>query len=322
MSRTDAFLNSGPPAKGGLFGVLGLLMRVLGFGICAAVLIGALAIMFSLLGAWIEPADSVAQFRHILIAGTLTTSVIGLLVRRRIAVLGIFCCAIGLAAMPEVWPSGAPESNPDTARLLQLNLRWTNTDFDAVEALIAREQPDFIALQEVSMHNEGVLDVLRADYPAQIVCQSSRVMSVAILSKSAFVEAPMCKAHSGWTSARIAIGGVYTTLISTHLHWPWPFGQRHQVDHMIEDIAGLNGPFIVAGDFNAAAWTQSVRRIAGATDTQAIGGLRFTFHVSEFHLPLAIDHILVPGGAAKIRKLGRAGSDHNASVADLTLPEN
>lgn len=319
MSRTYEPLNSGPSDEGGRSRVGALFKRAVRFGLCVAVFIGGLAILFSLLGAWSEPADSVAQFRHILIAGTVCASALCVFASRGMAIAGLISCAFGLANMPEILPPAKAESG-ETARLLQLNLRWTNRDFDAVKALVAEEQPEFIALQEISMHNEGVLDVLRADYPEQIVCQSSRVMSVAILSQSAFAEAPVCKAHSGWASARVAIGDGEVTLVSTHLHWPWPFGQRHQVDHMIADIAPLEPPFVVAGDFNSAAWTQSVRRIAKATGTEPIGGLRFTFRVSDLGLPLAIDHILAPDGVTDVRKLGQAGSDHNATVADIVLP--
>ncbi|MEO1491561.1 MAG: endonuclease/exonuclease/phosphatase family protein [Pseudomonadota bacterium] len=319
MIHTDMSLTTGPSEKGGSRRVPRLLGRAVRFGLYVAVFLGAAAILFSLLGAWSEPANSVAQFRHILIAGTVLASGLCFLSDRRVAITGLVCCAFGLADMPEILPVAETPSG-ETARVLQLNLRWTNTDFDALKQMVAEEQPDVIALQEISMHNAGALDVLRDDYPSQIVCQSSLVMSVAILSKDAFLDPPKCKAHSGWVGARVLFGDDEVTLISTHLHWPWPFGQKHQVNLMLDDLASLDGPFVVAGDFNAAAWTQSVRRIAETTGTQPIGGLRFTFRVSELQLPLAIDHILVPGGAADIRKLGTAGSDHNASVADIALP--
>lgn len=289
----------------------------------AAALLGAAVILFSLAGRWIPAADSFGHFRHFLIAGTCAVSLVTLLLARRAAIVGLVASVIGLADMPELLPPNT-ERNNDTWRLVQFNLNYRNQDLAVVEALIERENPDIITLQEVSSTNTALLTRLSGKYPVQSTCAVNRVMSVAVLSKSAADGPAVCLPRTGFTAVPLSFGGQRATLVAVHLHWPWPYGQRPQVVQMAETLGAMKGPLIVAGDFNAAPWSAAVRHIARATDTRIVPGLRQTIHLTRFHVPLPIDHALLPRGwsVADVRVVEKAGSDHNAVVVDFAFPLN
>jgi endonuclease/exonuclease/phosphatase (EEP) superfamily protein YafD len=302
----------------------GMLGRAVRFGLCAAVLAGLLGILFSLAGRWSPVADSVAHFRHFLIAGTVLLSVGLLLMRRRalhrrLAVAALIGSAIGLADMPEVLP---PDVSPqgERVRLVQLNLSYWNNDFGALRALLEREQPDVVTLQEVSRHNVGLLDQLAADYPGQVRCAFTKAMSVAILSRRELTGPTAC--GRGWATASTAWNDRDVTLMALHLHWPWPFGQQAQVDEITAALGKIDGPLVLAGDFNAAPWSATVRRLARASATSVVPGLRQTIHLTRYNLPLPIDHVLLPEGwpVRDIRVAEKAGSDHSAVVAEFWVP--
>ncbi len=81
------------------------------------------------------------------------------------------------------------------------------------------------------------------------------------------------------------------------------------------------------GDFNAAPWSEALRRAETASGTRLINGLRLTWSGSVppgVPMPpgLPLDHILIsPGiGVERIKAVTLHGSDHKAVVADLQIP--
>jgi len=60
----------------------------------------------------------------------------------------------------------------------------------------------------------------------------------------------------------------------------------------------IKGPMLIAGDFNAASWSHSVKQIEEASDTKVINGLRWTIDLKKQvplipNFKLAIDHVLL-----------------------------
>lgn len=277
---------------------------------------------FSFLAPWLPVADAVGHFRHMLVVAMIGAACLFALWRRRVAVMVAALALAIIAATPEWRPPGRDDSMAPDLTVMQHNLLFNNRSVDQIAAQILTAAPDVVMLQEVSTRNHRILDRLAARYPARIVCRFNSVMSVAILSSRPFEARPDCETGRGMVSARIAVHGVAVSLVSVHLHWPWPYGQTAHVSRLLDDLAALPQPVIVAGDFNAAASSHTVRRIARATGTRVIAGLRQTIHISRYRLPLPIDHILLPEGAvlSEVAVGGKAGSDHNAVIARFALP--
>ena len=289
-------------------------------------------VLFSFFAPWYPMADSVAHFRFHLTAVMLLATVMLAVVRDwRFAGVALAVSLAGVAGLTVAFPyrdntASAGETPPIVA--VQLNLSFRNTAPEAVAAFIRREHADVVTLQEVTRKTGRVMELLKEDYPSQVLCPFSGVGGVAVLSRlpKAPGGAQGCVEGKGMAWMRVMAGGRPVSVASLHLHWPYPFRQGDQIGRLEKYLKRIPRPVILAGDFNSAPWSHAVDRIAGATDTTVTGGLRFSFDIrfSSWTPPIAmpIDHILLPDGIVPLDvRLGPGpGSDHLSIVAKLALP--
>ena len=146
----------------------------------------------------------------------------------------------------------------------------------------------------------------------------------AVLSRFPKV-AEKCLSRLGLVWMTVNIDGKTLTVASLHLHWPYPYGQWQQIEDLRREFAAMPRPVLIAGDFNAAPWSESVRRIAEATSTQPLPGLRLSLRMGSAgigpYLMLPIDHILAPAGTSigSIKLGPPIGSDHLPIVGLIGL---
>ncbi|QND52421.1 AP endonuclease [Phyllobacterium sp. 628] len=216
--------------------------------------------------------------------------------------------------------SSVPGAPPEY-KLLQLNLRYDNAEQVDVIRLIAEQTPDVITLQEVSDSWRPRLKAIEARYPYNLYCPSTkRIGGVAILSRRPFAlgTAPQCIGNALVGLARIDFGGRSALIAALHLGWPWPFEQAQNIEEMRPYFELLQGPMIIAGDFNAAPWSQTVRQLSAMSKTQSADGLRPSWLVNGTlaraarWIGLPLDHILVSNrvAGARVQTLAPVGSDH------------
>lgn len=272
--------------------------------------LAAVALLASYAGRLHPLGDSLAVFRPafavvLLIAAALLRGAAGALM-----------LSVSLLALLPI--AGQFRPGPDFSGrmfLYQKNMRFDNSDLDALYADITDFAPAIVTLEEVSEANLPLLDMLRPDLPHQLICPAHRVGAVAILSAYP-MEATDCREGSGYASARVISPDGPVSVVALHLHWPWPHGQAAQVDALIPVLEALPRPVIVAGDFNMVPWADAPRRIAGATGTRFIRPMEITFMLRFY--PLPIDHVLVPENvAAGQQRRGLDGSDHHGLVARI-----
>ena len=67
-------------------------------------------------------------------------------------------------------------------------------------------------------------------------------------------------------------------------------------DRLAEAIAGLEGPVVVAGDFNASPFTPAFRGFAEATGLATFRSFPATYSQRFGRFGIPIDHVLVRGG--------------------------
>lgn len=298
-----------------------------------AFIILSAALAFSFLGAFSPLADSVAHFRlHLLFALGGVCALLLALGKRFLAsasALGILAL-IGVGLDPAL-PGEPLSGRPAELTLLQLNLLHRNSDHRAVLALIEREKPDVIALQEVSDANRSLLAALDETYPHQSVCPFAGVGAVAVLSRfpragggSTIGGVQGCFKGRGLTWMRVATPKGPLTVGSIHLHWPYPFQQRPQVEDIAASLKGVARPMLIGGDFNAAPWSYSPNRIARDAGSRVLGGLRFTFYFSwrgrTLPIGMPIDHVLADPTLrpVQVSVSEPVGSDHRAVIARLS----
>lgn len=289
-------------------------------------------VLFSLLAPWCPVADSVAHFRLHLTALMLLTAVLLAAVHAwRFAGVALVVSLVGFAGLAVAFPyrdNKASVGETPAITAIQLNLSFRNSAPEAVAAFIRREHADVVTLQEVTRKTGRVMELLKEDYPFQVLCDFSNVGGVAVLSR--LPRAPGvsqgCVEGQGMAWLRVMAGGRPISVASLHLHWPYPFRQGAQIGQLENHLRDIPRPVILAGDFNSAPWSHAVDRIAVATDTAIAGGLRLSFDIrfNGWTPPIAmpIDHILLPDGIAPLEvRLGPGpGSDHRSVIARLALP--
>ncbi|MDN2568592.1 endonuclease/exonuclease/phosphatase family protein, partial [Aquibium sp. A9E412] len=216
-------------------------------------------------------------------------------------------------------------------RLLQLNLRYDNRSADAVLALIAETAPDVVTLNEVSSAWREALRATEDDYPYRVFCRPGALIGgVAILSRRRFDYRwpPQCHERGA-----LAIAGVWLDetrslkVAAVHLGWPWPYGQHGQVARLAAPLGTLGETALVAGDLNAAPWSETATRLAAAGGLTMVRGIGPTWLHRALPgalrpaLGLPIDHVLVKGAVLPLaaRRLAAAGSDHLPVLFDFAL---
>lgn len=303
----------------------------------------SLPLVAGFLGAWHPALDSVAHFRAHLAALLALVALPALFLPgiRRIGWTALLLGAVAFAStlpglsLPGISPVSAAFQQKDTRnavyRLLQLNLRFDNRTPEKVLSLIGRLSPDVITLNEVSRYWAPKLALLEKAYPYRILCAvDSNVGATAVLSRRPFDAGTTgeCRVDGSMSTATIDFGGRAIAVAALHLEWPWPFEQPEQIDRLAPHLAALAPTALVAGDLNAAPWTEAVRRVAaagGLTRAPAAGPTwlwrRLPVGLRPW-LGLTIDHVFSKGGLVihSVTIAEPVGSDHAPLLVEFSVP--
>lgn len=295
-------------------------------------ILSTLTLLASFAGRLHAAGDTLAVIRPLLVLVVGVLAGIALVFGPRLPGAGglILAVAGGVGMVPH----GPASELPDGARhysAYQKNLLWNLPDKARVARDIGETEPDFVMLQELHQLNRPILDMLRRDYPHQQFCPFATVGGTAVLSRwPPTEEKPVCDDGYGLAAMQVATPDGPTWIVSLHLHWPFPYGQRAQLDTLLPVLERLDGPIIVGGDFNMVPWAFSVAAVKRATRTTDAGYAGGTFAFSyrregrnllETLPPIPIDHILVPqnGMRGSLTRRDRLGSDHHGLVATFTI---
>jgi endonuclease/exonuclease/phosphatase (EEP) superfamily protein YafD len=287
--------------------------RLVGIGLTLSILL----VVLGLLG-WLHPlGDSLAIGRGYAVAMVLVFAIAtSLLGNKAVAFWSIL---FGLAAgapvvLATVWPGP-----PGEVTLYQKNMLFRNDDLAGLEADIRAVDPLVLTLQEVSEPNRALLAALSDRLPHQHVCPGRGVGGNAVASRlppvpGATICAPGLAAMQVTLQQTQRVVPVW--IVSIHLSWPWPYGQADHAEELRKVLEGLEGPVLMAGDFNMVRWGSSVRGLAAAAGTVPAGPSQGTYLGLEPVLRLPIDHAFAPAGG-RITQRPALGSDHLGLVAEL-----
>ena len=204
---------------------------------------------------------------------------------------------------------------------MQFNLNFRNNKLDRVLELLSSKKPDIVTLQEVTNAHRAKLESLKKDnlYPYQRYCDFYPIVgAVAILSRYP-ISNTTCAKGRGLLSTTLDINSTKVNVVAIHLHWPYPFSQYEQVNELKPILRSLKDAqySLISGDFNAAPWSNIVKKIAKESNTDIVGGLRWTISVDmqlysiPFSIKLPIDQLLLHGiNIYSIEVLEHFGSDH------------
>lgn len=276
-----------------------------------------LALLGGLGGALHPAGDSLAVFRLPLLVifalAVIWTSWPRLLRWPLTAVALLALAQLAIRALP------LPMAAHDTV-LYQQNLKMDRTDTADWLDSVAEIAPDILTLQELGQPNLPLLEALEADYPTQLHCPVWTMLGEAILTHYPKVPGKeICSARDGVAAMQVVTPSGPLWIVSLHVSWPWPYPQISQLDAVLPELTALEGPVVVAGDFNMVAWGHAIRKVEAATGTRRFGQHAYTFDLPG-GLPVGIDHVLAtPGVGRGVRVLPPYGSDHRGVLAFLQL---
>ena len=225
--------------------------------------------------------------------------------------------------------STAAEGNP--LKLIHVNVRSRNTEYDRMVAFVAAEKPDMVFMQEVTAEWLAGTKALLADYPYFYVESRSDSFGIAAFSKIPFdairhIDSPPLGHPT--IIASVTINGEEVTLLSSHPSIPVG---RHLYEARNEHLRSLTdlviqarGKIIMLGDFNASLWCAHFRQLETST---GLKNVRRGFGILPSwptYLPFAmipIDHALVSESisVSDVRTGVSIGSDHLPLVVTLSM---
>ena len=284
--------------------------------------------------------DSLTDIRVPLAILTIILSVFLLFttMRRQGFILIIFAVAVIAASYNygSLSQTSLKNSQP-VIKLLQTNLRFDNKTPEKLLELIDHENPDIITLQEGS---KKWGEFFQANGLTMMGCSSKndRIGTTGVILSKEFLQRfgalkPTALDCYEALSTRGYVAELSLTredqntllfrIISTHLSWPWPFGQNLQLDELennssITGFSTVNTPTIVAGDFNSVTWSNTVSRMEKLTATRHVSGIGPTWLSYKFpdflrpYLGLPIDQVLLSKQfyPVSVKRMPSIGSDH------------
>jgi len=222
-------------------------------------------------------------------------------------------------------PAYAAETGESPLRLMSFNINFGNTDPGAVVDEVERQDPDVVALIEITPENRTVADRLAARYPHRAECMADANCHLLLLSKVPISASDMRGNWQGPAYIRARLGGAFDglTIIALHTVRPPKYRvQNQQFEELVSLIHEVEGHKVVMGDFNATAFSRLNRQLTASSGLNRITWL--PSWPALFALPqLGIDHIFLSPGLRVLKEpvIGEsAGSDHYPVIATVGVP--
>lgn len=284
------------------FGVPGQpLLQSLRFHI-AAVLLGLLVLLF-LSGAW----------------------------RRGLLFLVVFAASAGQGAaivyrQQEARLAAQGTTSKPLFTLLSFNLLNTNPNGAAIADFIVGSDADVVLLMEAAPI-APFRDKLLEAYPYHGGCDVGRDCDTVLLSRTPLEQVTLSSLSHVWqnrliTSATV-IDGQRINIVAAHLAKPY-FDEFPEVEAqaLAKVIEELDGPLLLAGDFNAAAWSGNIDQLALRDNLAPGPAYPATWPVKLGPFGVPIDNVFAraPLVVDSVRSLDDAmSSNHRGLIAEISL---
>ncbi|MBK1832680.1 endonuclease/exonuclease/phosphatase family protein [Roseibacillus ishigakijimensis] len=297
-------------------------------------LLGALLLtLATLLGAFHWQLEILTHFRLPYALGYLLLLIILLHLRfqKRAALLVLALLPHLFALAPHYWP-GARDRRPAHGpgfRLLAFNVLSSNERYDEVHALIIREDPDLIFLQEIDFQWSNALADLARGYPHSVPQTRHGNFGFLLLSKipitkskvhiSPEVGSPFVIATLAWPddpARTFTFAGAHPAPPSSAAN----ARRRNATLRSLLHLTDASNPLILAGDFNCTPFSPAFAPLTRDLRQGAAGrGYSATWRRWHPLLGIPIDHILASDHwLIRNYRIGpKCGSDHSPLIADI-----
>ncbi len=274
--------------------------------------------------------DILAQFVGPALVATTLLFGAALLLRLRIAsaLTGLVLALVVTAGSPQWAPGkGWPTDDPGFT-LYFANLYVRNGDIEAIARSVREADADVVVLIEIGDASRPGLDRILAGYPHRVATPRAAggagPSSGLIASRWPLTQSAIDVEHAYGVAAEVRTPSGPVTVAGVHLTRPWPFqyqwAQIIQAQALIDWRNGVDGPLVVAGDFNSVSSARIGRMIrleAGLVAAPGWPGTWPSFLPAE--AGITIDQVYrSPDLAVTDRRIARhTGSDHRPVVVRL-----
>ena len=250
--------------------------------------------------------------------------------RRRLAAVAAVLAAVNLGVLGiSLIPTATADSGPaaGSLRVVVANVEVGNTDFAAVERLVARTRPDVFGVTELTRPMADHLARALPAYRARIVRTRHDAYGIGVYSRRPLLDARVMRLPADGPPtivARVLVAGRPLTLVVTHVHTPFAGSIHVRQLHALARIS-LGRRVAVCGDFNSPPWSGPLREFASDARLRDLyGGWAWSGYSrptwsSLLRVPL--DNCFVGAGVVvRAHRDGPGdGSDHRPLVVDLAV---
>lgn len=220
--------------------------------------------------------------------------------------------------------ASAADSRP-LFRMLSFNLLNTNQNGEQIADFVIASGADIVLLMEAAPV-APYRDKLLATYPHHAGCETQGCDTV-LLSRTPLDDVTVSSLSAVWRNrlitATTVLGGERINLVAAHMVKPY-FDKFPEEEVLVlsRAIENLHGPLLLAGDFNAAAWSNNIDWLALQQNLAPGPAYPATWPVGAGSLGVPIDNILTraPLVIERIEALDDAmGSNHRGLMAEISL---
>jgi len=211
--------------------------------------------------------------------------------------------------------------------LISFNILNSNTENGpAIAQMLAGQSADVLfTLESAPLFPE--LDTLAAVYPYRIGCDDAQTCDLTMFSRTPLEDVQTLSlsnfSQQRVIKARTRIGEEAVTLVAVHLTKPYFDMQSEAELRRLRDILdAVEGPAVIAGDFNAAPWSYAVNRLVRGSQLQVAPWYPATWPPEFGALGVPIDNVFTRGNAV-VESLAALpetfGSNHRGLRAQIGL---
>lgn len=217
--------------------------------------------------------------------------------------------------------------DPNPIKILSYNVLAVNDQPQAVVDYIIDTLPDVAVIMETP-GIEAYLDRLAEVFPYRAGCADTVNCDLSIISRTPLENVLVDNLEfqrQRLITAETIINGRRLTVVGAHLTKPYfdtsAWAEMWKLTHTLRK---LSGPVVLAGDFNAAAWSGDVRWFVNRSALLPPPYYPATWPVKAGVFGVPIDNMFTQGGAL-IQSIAATpdalGSNHFGLLAEVGLPE-
>jgi endonuclease/exonuclease/phosphatase (EEP) superfamily protein YafD len=270
------------------------------------------------------------QYLFVLVGAAL----VGLLLRRpRVAALAALLAAVNFAVLgiPIARNAAAAPSAPTAGslRVLVANVEVGNTDFAAVERLVAQTHPDLFGVTELTPAMAQQLGKELTGYRMRVLATRDDAYGIGVYSRVPLLSAKVARFPADGPPTVVAgvrVGGKSVAVVVTHVHTPFA-GSIHvrQLDALATARSQFGKRVVVCGDFNTPPWSGPLRDFAADARLHDVYGSHawaaYSWPTWGYVLRVPIDNCFVSNDVAVTGHHDgpNVGSDHRPLVVDINV---